>query len=359
MKIRENVPISELTTMRLGGEVRYLIDVTDIEDVPEAFAFANERGLPVFFLGDGANSIGRDEGFSGVIIRNKIKGISVLDEEKKIIKGYGGETWDNVVKFTTFLGWSGIEALSKIPGSLGAAPVQNIGAYGQEVSQVITEVEAYDSLIDEFVTFTKEEMGFSYRRSIFNYGETAGRYFIISVTMRLKDEWLKPPFYNSLQKMIDEHGITEYSPENIRELVSEIRDSKLPDPAKTASAGSFFKNITLDKDAVNEAKKKGLPVYENPDGSGKINSGYLIQECGLSGQELFGFVVNEKAALVLINKSARSYSELECAVNEIKRQVKAKFGYTLEQEPVEITENSGTMKPDLLDPHDNCLGVAL
>ena len=359
MKISENVLLSDITTMRLGGEARYVVDVETPEEITEAVEFANEKGLPIYFLGEGANSIGHDEGYKGVILRNHIKGITVIDEDEKIIKGYGGENWDNVVKFTTFLGWSGIECLSKIPGSLGAAPVQNIGAYGQEVAQVITEVEAFDLMLEEFVTFSKEEMNFSYRRSIFNYGEKAGRYFIVSVTMKLNEKWLEPPFYNSLQKEIDANEVTEFSPENIRELVSIIRERKLPDPVKTASAGSFFKNVTIEAAEIPEAEARGIKVYKNPDGTGKINSGWLIQECGLAGQELFGFQVSDKAALVLINKSARSYSELERAVNEIKRQVKARFGYELEQEPNEITENNGMMKPDLLDPHDNCLGAAL
>ena len=354
MKIQEKIPLAEITTMRLGGEARFVIDVEKVEEIPEAMMFANEKSLPVFFLGEGANSIGRDEGFPGVIVRNKITGIEIIDEEKRIIRGYGGENWDNVVNFTTFLGWSGIECLSKIPGSLGAAPVQNIGAYGQEISQVIVEVEAYDTILDEFVTIPKEKMEMGYRKTIFNYGEKAGRYFIVSVTMRLNKEQLKAPFYNSLQREIDEHEISDFSPENIRALVAQIRERKLPDPKKVASAGSFFKNVVIDPTEIAEAEAKGIPVYKNPDGTGKISTGWLLEHAGLKGEEFFGFKVSEKAALILINESGRSYSDLEKAVYHIKKVVREKFGYEIEQEPVEIVPNDLVGKNEM---RDNCLGV--
>lgn len=359
MKILENVSLSEITTMRIGGYAEFLIDIEKPEDLPEAFDFLEEKGLPFYFLGEGANSIGKDEGFEGVIIRNKIQGIQVIDENEMKIRGFGGENWDNVVKFTTDLGWSGIEAMSSIPGSLGAAPVQNIGAYGQDISQSIVEVEVFDSLIHEFVTIPKEDMRMGYRETIFNSGEKAGRYFIVSVTLKLKNSQLKPPFYTSLQKFVDENGIEDFSPSNIRAMVMKIREDKLPDPKKIASAGSFFKNIYLSDKEADEAEKKGIQVFRNGE-ENKINSGWLIEQAGLKGKEFFGFKISEKAALILINESARTYAELEKATAEIKRIVKEKFGYELEQEPVEIKETiNGHGKPDLLDPKDNCLGAAL
>ena len=359
MKIQENVLISEITTMRLGGEAKFLIDIEKTEDIPEAFDFINEHDIPFFFLGDGANSIGKDEGFEGAIIRNKITGLQVIDENNRIIKGMGGENWDNVVKFTTDLGWSGIEAMSAIPGTLGAAPIQNIGAYGQDISQVIVEVEAFDTVLEEFVTIPVEEMKMGYRTTIFNTGEKAGRYFIVSVTLKLKDETLKPPFYTSLQRFVDENGVEDFSPANIREMVMKIREDKLPDPRTTASAGSFFKNIYLSDEEADEAEKRGIQVFRT-NGENTINTGWLIEKAGLKGKELFGFRVSEKAALILINESARTHDELEKATAEIQRIVKEKFGFEIEPEPVEISEkNAKYGKPDLLDPKDNCLGVAL
>ena len=335
MKIQENVPISEITTMRIGGKTRYLIDVFSKDEIVEAFKFIDEKRLPFYFLGEGANTIGKDEGFSGVILRNKITGISVINEEKRIIMGLGGEIWDNVVKFTTDLGWSGIEAMSAIPGTLGAAPIQNIGAYGQDISQVIVEVEAFDTKTRKFVTISKDKMEMGYRKTIFNFGEDAGRYFIVSVTLKLNDGHLEPPFYTSLQRFVDEHEITDFSPENIREMVMKIRESKLPDPKTTASAGSFFKNIYLTDKEADEAEARGIQVFRT-NGENTINTGWLIEQAGLKGKEFFGFRVSDKASLILINESARSFSDLEKAKTEISRIVKEKFGFELEMEPVKI-----------------------
>lgn len=234
------------------------------------------------------------------------------------------------------LDYSGIEAMSMIPGTVGAAPVQNIGAYGQDIAKVIERVEVFDLRDGKFVTINKTEMQMGYRHTRFNFGEDAGRFMIISVTVKLKKSRLKPPFYNSLQKYIDEHHETDFSPMNIRKMVMEIRSERLPDPEFTASAGSFFKNVYVDESGADEAEEKGIPVWRDAEGKGKINSGWLIEQCGLRGAEMFGFKVSDKAALVLINESAKSYADLVKARTKIIETVRDKFGYTLEQEPVEI-----------------------
>lgn len=356
MKMRENVPISEMTTMRLGGIARYVISVTTAEEVREAFAFARERALPTWVMGGGANTIGHDEGFPGVIILNEIKDIYIicgdgvkkvpLTEarslalgEKMVLQGGAGEVWDDVVQVVCDLGYSGVEALSMIPGTLGAAPVQNIGAYGQEVAQVIRSVEAYDTWHDEYVTLEKAEMDLRYRQTRFNSGTEAGRFVILTVTLELAKKPLERPFYNSLERYIEKYHETDFSPANIRRMICKIRGEKLPDPKLVASAGSFFKNVLVDPEGAEAAEMKGIPVWRNADGSGKINSGWLIEACGLKGKEMFGFRVSEKAALVLINESAKSYADLAKARAKIVDTVRAKFGYELKQEPVEIPSN--------------------
>lgn len=337
MKILENVPISTLTTMRLGGGAKFVVEIENIEDIKSAYDFAHEKNLPIFILGGGANTIGRDEGFDGVILINKMRGVEVLseDEHALIIKGMGGEIWDDFVDYACEKGYSGIEAMSVIPGTLGAAPVQNIGAYGQEISQVIESVEAYDSLSQEVVTIPKSEMEMEYRKSIFNSGKDAGRYFIISVTVKLSRDGLKPPFYTSLQKYIDEHNETDFSPKNIRKMVTAVRAGKLPDPNVEASAGSFFKNVYLSDEEAAEAKKNGIVVWRE-NGNNIVNSGWLIEEAGLKGKTFHGMRVSDKASLVLINDAAKSYANLAAAREEISKIVEEKFGYKLEQEPVEI-----------------------
>ncbi len=354
ISFRENVPISDLTTMRLGGKARYVFDAKTPEDIKKLIDFAEQFSLPYWVMGGGANTIGRDGGFNGIIILNRIMGIfahengkllavNSLDQdprsektEELTVTAMAGEVWDDVVEFACAMGYSGIEAMSKIPGTVGAAPVQNIGAYGQDVAEVIEKAEVYDIRKKEFTTLAQLEMDLGYRHTRFNYGKDKGRFIVVSITLKLHRREMQQPFYNSLQRYIDAHHETDFSPLNIRKMVSEIRSDKLPDPKEIASSGSFFKNVRLAKENVDAAEAKGIPVWHNEDGSGKINSGWLIEQCGFKGRELYGFRVSDKAALVLINEHATSYTDLDKVRKEIVDAVYEKFGYKIEQEPVEI-----------------------
>ena len=335
MNIRENVPISTLTTMRLGGAARYVIDIDKVEDLSQAYAFAKEKNLPVYVLGSGSNIIGRDGGFNGVILVCKLTGMGILREEKdEVVQlySYSGELLDDFVTYGTEMGYSGMEALSAIPGTVGAAPVQNVGAYGQDISQSLVEVGVFDTETGEIKTLPKDQLELSYRHSIFNHGELVGRYFITKVVVELHKGHLTPPFYNSLQAYIDEHSIIDFSPDSIRQCVRAVRESKLPDPELIASSGSFFKNVYLSPEEAAGAEAAGIPVWDG----GKVPSGWLIEHAGLKGQEFHGMRVSDKAALVLINESAKSYADLAAARAEIIKIVKDKFGFTLEQEPMEL-----------------------
>lgn len=338
MIIRENIPISELTTMRLGGAARFVIEVERPDEVQQAYDFAKKHNLPVWIMGGGANTIGHDEGFGGVIIINRIKGIEIIsqNDNELIAKAMGGEKWDDFVEFGCNLGYSGIEALSLIPGTVGAAPVQNIGAYGQDISQTLISVDAFDAKNNEYMTLTKDDLNFGYRNTRLNYGIDKGRFFIIAVTIKLHKKTLQPPFYNSLQRHIEQNQETDFSPKNIRRMVIEIRNSKLPDPDKIASAGSFFKNVIVPKDEFEIIKQQDIPIWQNPDGTGKINSGWLIEQCGLKGKKMRGMRISDQAALILINEDAKNYADLAAARDEIISTVAEKYGFVLEQEPVEI-----------------------
>ena len=235
--------------------------------------------------------------------------------------------------------------MAGIPGTAGASPVQNIGAYGQEVTQVIISADVYDLKEKTFKTILAKDMQMSYRKSIFNSGESVGRYFIYSIVIRLKKGQLNPPFYRSLQAYVDEHQETDFSPTNIARMVREVRNSKLPDPEKIASAGSFFKNIYLTDEEADEAEARGIEVWRNakevgPDSPEKrtnlVNSGWLLEHAGLKGQVFHGMKVSEKAALILINESAETYADLAAARAEIAKIVFDKFGLKIEQEPDEI-----------------------
>lgn len=352
MKIQENVPISDLTTMRLGGTARYVIEIETENEVIEALDFANGKKLPIWVMGGGANTIGRDEGFDGVIFLNRIRGIFVeqngtLIDAKNydfskltneiILTAMGGEVWDDFVELAANNGFSGCEAMSLIPGTVGAAPVQNIGAYGQDISQILESVTAFDLKTHKKVVMQKTDLEMNYRKTKLNKVENVGRYFITAVTVKLKRGSLKPPFYTSLQSYIDKNKITDFSPKNIRKMVCTIRNEKMPNPEFEASAGSFFKNVYVDEKGADTAEKKHIPVWKSEDGGGKINSGWLIEAAGLKGKLLHGFRISEKAALVLINESAKTYADLAAARKEIVDTVQEKFGYVLEQEPVELT----------------------
>lgn len=338
-QIQENVPLASLTTMRLGGNARYVITAENAEQVELAVNFAKNRNLPFFVLGDGANSIGRDEGYDGVIIKLTGKGKDIIDAygDRVLVRAQAGEIWDDFVRWTVERGLSGIEALAKIPGTCGAAPVQNIGAYGQDIAAVISNVEVFDTYTGKTLALDKEALKMTYRSTIFNAGPEKGRYIILSMDLMLKrDTEIAEPLYNSLQKFLDERNISVRDPQTIYNAVAEIRADKLPDPAVTPSAGSFFKNVLVSKKQAENPALKNAPIYWTDAEHGKLNSGWLVEQAGLAGKTLHGFYVNEKAALVLENVSAKSYADLDAARAEIVDTVFSKFGIKLEQEPVEI-----------------------
>src|SRR5690606_38981828 len=226
---------------------------------------------------------------------------------------------------------------SSIPGTAGAAPVQNIGAYGQEISETLVSLEAYDIKSDQLVTLQNIDCNFSYRNSIFR-STAVGRYVITSITLQLSKNAPQPPFYQAVQDYLDSNGITFYTPQIIRDAVASIRKDKLPDPAEKPNAGSFFKNAIIEDWQLTDLKNSypDIPVYDLPDGKFKVSTGWLIEQTGLKGQLLHGIRVHDKNALILINESAASYSQLEAAREQIRGAVRDTLRITIEQEPLEI-----------------------
>ncbi len=327
--------------MRLGGVARYVVEVEKPSEVVDAYNFAEMSNLPVFVMGYGANTLGHDEGFPGAIIVNRMRGIAEQETENGTqLTVMGGEYWDDVVAYACERGLTGIEALSKIPGLAAAAPVQNIGAYGQQIADTLRSVEVYDTTNRKFRTLTREELQFSYRRSIMNSTER-GRYFVVAIVLELREGQMPRPFYRSMEDFIAVNECSDFSPKGVREIVSAIRAEKLPDPATVASSGSFFKNVYLTDEEAEAAEDKGMPVQRGQDGN-KIDGAWLIEQAGLKGQLLHGIRVSEKAPLVLINESAQSFRDLAQARDEITGRVYDMFGFWLEQEPVEIgVQNDG------------------
>lgn len=339
MQLHANIPLKQYTTMQLGGPARAITDIHSVEDIDAAMELADQQQLSLFVLGGGSNTIVRDEGFDGIVLRNRIMGYEILQDTASTatIRVGGGENWDETVEKTVAAHLTGIEALSKIPGTVGAAPVQNIGAYGQEVADVITQLEAYDTEKRKLVILQAADCEFKYRHSIFR-GSAAGRYIITSVTMKFSKNPPSPPFYAAVEDYFAEHNVTIFTPEIIREAVSHIRKNKLPDPAEKPNSGSFFKNAIIDEWLYKEliAEYPKMPSYDMPGAYRKVPTGWLIEQTGLKGKLLHGMRVHDKNALVLINESAKSYADLANARIEIQNAVRDKFRISIEQEPLEL-----------------------
>ena len=339
MNIQTNISIKNLTTMRLGGNAKIVAEVETKDDLVEIVNQSKSEKQKIFVIGGGSNIVARDDGFDGIIIKMNIPGFEIIskDETGVTIRIGAGENWDSVVERVVQMGLSGVEAMSGIPGTAGAAPIQNVGAYGQEIADTLISVEALDIENSNFVTLTKSDCHFSYRDSIFR-STAAGKYIITAIDIKLSKQIPKPPFYDSLQKYLEEKNIHDFDVKNIRKAVLEIRDNKLPDPKFLASAGSFFKNTIVDRKTAEKLMENfpEIKLHQTENGLFKVPSGWLIERAGLKGKLIHGMRVFEKNALVLVNESANSYSDLSAARQEIIDTIFEKFQISIEQEPLEI-----------------------
>lgn len=339
MDIHTNIPLKNYLTMKIGGPTRFMTDILNVDDVAKIVQNARQQQLPTYIIGGGSNVIAHDEQYEGIVVRNRIKGFEVLREDSNsaVLKLGAGEVWDEIVQKTVEVGLTGIEAMSGIPGTCGAAPVQNIGAYGQELADTLVELDAYDTTTDQIVTLSNEQCQFSYRNSIFRTN-AFGRYIIVSITLELYKSLPTPPFYKTLQAYLDEQQITTYTPQTVREAVLAIRRSKLPDPKEKPNSGSFFKNAVIEKWLLDELLEEypDMPHYPMDSKTYKIPSGWLIEQCKFKGALLHGMRVNPDNALVLINESAAGYSDLAQARETIRNAVRDTFRITINQEPLEL-----------------------
>ncbi len=325
--------------MKLGGPAQFFVEVRTVDELVAVYRNARSKNLSIYILGGGSNVVAKDEGFAGIVIRIRIPGFEIISDDinTTVIKIGAGESWDETVKKTVDMRLTGIEAMSAIPGTAGAAPVQNIGAYGQEISETLVSVEAYDSTSDSIVTLSNEECGFSYRNSVFR-GDAKGRYVITSMTLKLSKSLPQPPFYDVLQAYFDTHNIKIFTQQTVREAVMAIRADKLPDPTLKPNSGSFFKNAIIEKWQLDELKKThpDVKAFDMGNNTFKIPTGWLIEQVGLGSKLLHGMRIHDKNALVLINESAASYQDLAAARDEIIGAVRDTFRIQIEQEPLEI-----------------------
>jgi len=350
LNFQENVPLDKYSTMRVGGSARYLAQVQSREDVIEAVKFAKEKDLSIKVIGSGSNTLFTDAGYDGLVVINAIKGIEILEEDEGtvLIKSGAGEVWDDLVRRSVDMELSGIEATSIVPGTVGAAPVHNVGCYGQEVSETLVELTAYDLEKGEFVTLQNEDCGFQYRTSRFEK-EDRGHFAITDATFRLKRTPMEPPFYKDVEKYFEENDIVERSPTAVREAVIAIRTRKLPDPKVVANNGSFFRNPIISKEQFDVLLEKEPVLNETPagwpqpprwvlsDGRVKLAAARLVELAGFSNYEdsETGMATWPKQNLVLINKSAKGAKDVIAFRDKIVKAVEGRFGIHLEDE-VEI-----------------------
>jgi UDP-N-acetylmuramate dehydrogenase len=338
MQIQQNVPLSQFSTMRLGGNAAYMVKISSREDVTEAVAWAVEHKKPPIMIGTGSNIVWRDEGFDGLLMVNKIMGYEDFaeDELNHYLTIGAGENWDKVVARSVSIGLTGIEALSLIPGSAGATPIQNVGAYGQEISKTLVSVEAYDLQTRQFLNIPNEKCGFGYRTSRFKTTDRE-RYLITGLTLHLTKGSPEPPFYSALQIYLDKNGIKAFTPQVIRDAVIAIRSSKLPDPAKVSNNGSFFANPVIDQAAFLrlEAANPRITHWKVADNKVKLSAAWLVENAGFKDYHdaETGMATWPLQSLVLVNEKAKSTADLLNFKQKIISAVETKFGITLEQEP--------------------------
>lgn len=343
MKIQENIALKDFSTMRLGGLADYLAVINSEEDLLTVIQFARQKSLPIKVLGGGSNVIFTDDGFAGLVVINQIKRFEVESEENGYVVEIGsGEIWDTCVAKTVGLGLTGIEALSLIPGTAGGTPVQNVGAYGQEIKDTLVNLRAYDLQSNTWATINNSNCKFAYRKSIFNSSQR-NRYIITKIRLKLSKSNPRKPFYKSVQEYFDEHRIDTPTPTDLRNAVIAIRSAKLPDPKILANSGSFFHNPVITRQQFDSltVKYPDIPHYTHED-KVKIPAAWLIEQAGLKNcQDPSGLATYDKQPLVIVNYSARSENDLTNFKNMIIDKVFEKFKIKLEQEPETVHKTDG------------------
>lgn len=339
MQIQQNVSLRDHSTMRLGGTAAYVAEIHDRQEIPQAIQWAEERNLPIMMIGDGSNIVWRDEGFPGLLLINKMQRYEEQQEDDQnwYVTIGAGENWDSTVARAAQEGLTGIEALSLIPGTAGATPVQNVGAYGQDISQTLVAIEAYDRQTKQFITIPNIDCAFGYRTSRFKTGPDRGRFLITAITLHLLQGTMQPPFYNALQAYLDEHNVHDYSPASIRQAVIAIRQAKLPDPATVANNGSFFANPVISEEAFAQLRGtyETIPHWPTDDGQVKIPAAWLVEQAGFKDAHdaETGMATWPAQPLVLVNEHAQTTAQLLAFKQKIVDAVQQKFNITLQQEP--------------------------
>jgi UDP-N-acetylmuramate dehydrogenase len=330
MHLQQNISLKPYNTFGIDVSAEYFMELGDINLLPEITLLPQQKHI----LGGGSNILLTGP-VKGLVIHNTLKGINLLKEDDTYIwlKVEAGEIWQDLVLYAINKGWGGIENLALIPGTVGAAPMQNIGAYGVEAKETIASVTFWYWNEKTFLTYSNRDCAFGYRDSIFKH-ELKEKAFITSVVFKLSKQPKYNTSYGAIEQELEELGVKELSVKAIAHAVMNIRKSKLPDPAVTGNAGSFFKNPTISKVRFMELRTRfpNIPSYPVSENSLKVPAGWLIEQCGWKGYRNNDAGVHAKQALVLVNYGNTKGSEIWKLSDDILRSVKEKFGIELERE---------------------------
>ena len=343
MQVREHVALASHCTLGVGGPARFFLEAHDEPTVVGALDWAKARGVPLRTLGGGSNLVVADAGIDALVVKIGLRGITTREADGAVeLTAAAGEPWDAVVAFAVAHGWAGLECLSGIPGLVGATPIQNVGAYGQEVSETLTALRALDATTGRIVTLARDDCGFAYRDSRFKSIEP-GRYLILAVTYRLAPGGAPHVRYAEVERHLAARGLGAPSLGDVRESVLAIRRSKSmvieADDENRRSCGSFFTNaLVTAADAERVARLAGeadMPRWPQPDGRVKLSSAWLIERAGFRRGHREGLVgLSSRHALALVAHDGAHAADVVAFARRVTAAVEARFGVRLTPEPV-------------------------
>ena len=349
LDVQENVALAPFSTLGVGGPARFYAKAKGRETVEAGVAWAEARGVPLLVLGGGSNVVIADLGFPGLVLHVLPEGVETRQEGGfAFVRAAAGEKWDSLVHTATQNGWAGIECLSGIPGCVGATPIQNVGAYGQDVSETISAVLAFDTAEKTTVTFSNEECGFGYRSSRFK-GADRNRYVILGVEYRLTPGGAPSVRYPDVQRRLAEGGISAPSLRDVRAAVIDVRRLKSmvldPGDPNARSVGSFFMNPIVPEKTSAEVRQRALernaagadamPHWKVPGGGVKLSAAWLIERAGFKrGYQRGRAAISEHHTLALVNRGGAAAGEVLALAREIRDGVREAFGVSLVPEPV-------------------------
>lgn len=332
MEIRQDVELRSYNSFGVPAMAAHFVELSSEKELSAVLTHAEQGNLPILILGGGSNILFVND-FAGLVVHIANRGIE-FDAETSQVRVAAGENWHDLVKECMRKGFHGLENLALIPGSVGAAPVQNIGAYGVELSQVIESVRVYDRDRSEFRSLSNRECEFDYRNSIFKQAEGAGL-IITEIVLQLQREWSPQLSYQALSSALSAAGISNPSAQEIFDTVCQVRQSKLPDPSKLGNAGSFFRNpvVSLDKYQRLQADYPELPRFDTDEPDlVKIPAAWLLDQLGWKGKARGAAAVHKDHALVLVNESEATGEDIYLLAQEMSSNVLTQFGIALQPE---------------------------